>query len=245
MKVICQKWFHIFPRGFINTRMKESYWFYNWRSWKQTKDVCFFFFKKKGIYGWIQRTKCKNNNKKKVFVVGPVSCCCEINLDRTEATDMQTGVGYKAAERHSHRLALDGGNSELPCKLHDKQTEKQQHMFTGILLPNQEECQEWSDIGRQTYLRKSHEQILFMAVIFRNVPSLFCKFWHHSAWLTEVNTTGNEGQKDGHQHKLGQWVHLSQTWKWDSDSDWESQCGSVFSQLSTSWRSPGPPRTLH
>lgn len=103
--------------------------------------------------------KCKNNKKNCVCIWACfhfVSCCCEINLDRTEATDMQTGVGYKAAERHSHRLALDGGNSELPCKPHHKQTEKQQHMFTSLLLLNQDECQELSDIGRQTSLGKLH-----------------------------------------------------------------------------------------
>lgn len=42
-------------------------------------------------------------------------------------------------------------------------------------------------------------------------------------WIEEHTTGNEEGQKDGHQHKLGQWIHLPETWRWDSDSDWQSR----------------------
>lgn len=186
-----------------------------------------------------------------------VSCCFEINLDRTEATDMQTGVGYKAAEIHSHRLDLDGGNSELPCKLHDKQTEKQQHMFTSILLRNPEECQEWSDIGRQTYLRKLHLGTKKSLSRFRLWPNVLfqTKYWwmifvlkvltSSSSSLTEVNRRAHDRKwkrterwsptQTGTMNPSPRDVKVRQRFR-----PTVSQCGSVFSQLSTSWRSPGP-----
>lgn len=54
-----------------------------------------------------------------------------------------------------------------------------------------------------------------------DISDIILPAWQN--WKEERVMGNEEGQEDGYENKLGHWVHLTLTWRWNSDSDGRSR----------------------